>query len=123
VFFLFGTKTVDRDVKNAGLVRAHCSFCGYVSDFRRQRRARYFELYFLPVFPIERAKEILTCNRCGASCLASNPAFPQETTPDKAVLTCPACSEKMRVPVKLANNIKIRCPHCRGEFTVNASRT
>src|SRR5215831_17503953 len=127
MFFVFGVATRDRDVSGVLPRRGHCVPCGFVSDLRQQRRQRWITLFFLPVIPISKVQDIITCNRCGASFLASHPGFqsgmPGEASPDKAVLVCPSCSEKMRVPVSLENAIRVRCPHCREQFTISVNKS
>ena len=124
MFFLFGSRTLRRDVKGSGPEREPCARCGFVSDFRRQREQRYFTLFFLPVFPISKADPILTCNRCGTSYAASHcpPGTGMDSDREKAVLVCPACAGKMRVPVRLEKAIRVTCPHCRDQFTVTVDR-
>lgn len=127
-FVLFGEKSVLRDVKGAAPERAQCARCGFVSDLRLRTRRTWFTLYFLPVFPISRAEHVLVCNRCGASYYPGSTGFrdPQPVDEDadagKTVLVCPACSGKMRIPLKLEKAIRVTCPHCRDQFTVSVTR-
>jgi hypothetical protein len=39
------------------------------------------------------------------------------------VLLCPACTNKMRVPLKPDKPIRVTCPHCRDQFTVTVDRS
>jgi hypothetical protein len=126
VFFLFGTKIVHRDQKDRPPERAECPQCGLISDFRHQRRQSWFTAYFLPVFPVSKSEPILTCNRCNTSFISLGPRFhpatPSDDGSEKAVLVCPGCSGKLRVPV-LEKTIRVTCPHCRDHFTVTVDRS
>ena len=118
---VFGVRTIRRDV-NSVLERERCARCGFFSDFRRQREQRYFTLFFLPVFPMSKADPVVTCNRCGTSYhtnhYPSQPGAGMDAHLEKAVLLCPACTGKMRVPLKPDKPIRVTCPHCRDQFTV-----
>jgi hypothetical protein len=126
MFFIFGTQIVRRDVKDSLPQRAHCARCGFISDLRQQREQRYLSLFFLPVVPISKADSILTCNRCGAGYYANHPDVHSVRGTDagneKAVLVCPNCTGKMRVPSSFQKAIRVTCPHCRDQFTVTVSK-
>ena len=127
MFLVFGVRTIRRDVKGSALERERCARCGFFSDFRRQREQRYFTLFFLPVFPMSKADPVLTCNRCGTSYYTN--FYPgqlgaeMDAGLEKAVLLCPACTGKMRVPLKPDKPIRVTCPNCRDQFTVTVDRS
>lgn len=83
-------------------------------------------LFFVPVIPISKADSILTCNRCGACYYANHPDLhsARETNAgaEKAVLVCPGCTGKLRVPSTFRKAIRVTCPHCRDQFTVTVSK-
>jgi DNA-directed RNA polymerase subunit RPC12/RpoP len=80
----------------------------------------------VPVIPISKADFILTCNRCGAGYHANHPnvhfAGGTDSDSEKAVLVCPSCTGKMRVPSTFQKAIRVTCPHCRDQFTVTVSK-
>ncbi|WP_321469911.1 zinc-ribbon domain-containing protein [uncultured Paludibaculum sp.] len=126
MFFLVGVQPVRRTLEDRAPERGHCAKCGFVSDMRHQSIRSYFTLFFVPVIPISKAEQVLTCVRCGTSYPPTYRGFPSgegaETDPTKTVLLCPACSGKVRIPIKPDNSIRVTCPHCGDKFTVSINR-
>ncbi|MBI4902326.1 MAG: zinc-ribbon domain-containing protein [Acidobacteria bacterium] len=127
MFVLFGTRAVRRDIKDRIPERLHCPHCGMISDFRHQSVRQYFTLYFVPVVPISRSSQVITCNRCGGSCPANHRGASEPPSEyfesGKTVMECPSCSGKMRVPIKVDNAIRVTCPHCRDQFTISVKKS
>jgi Zn ribbon nucleic-acid-binding protein len=127
MFIVFGARTIQRKVKNGIPERRHCARCGFISDFQHRSQRRFATLFFLPVFPISKAESTITCNRCGAfyydNAVGFQSSAGEDTAQGKAVLVCPACSGKMRVPLRLENAIRVTCPHCRHQFTVSVNKS
>ncbi len=45
--------------------RFYCPSCGVVRDYVLRRSARYFTLYFIPLFQVENKGEFVECKTCG----------------------------------------------------------
>lgn len=45
--------------------RFYCPNCGVVRSYARKRSARYFTLYFIPLFQVENKGEFIECRVCG----------------------------------------------------------
>jgi predicted RNA-binding Zn-ribbon protein involved in translation (DUF1610 family) len=54
----------DRTI-DLGEGRFYCPNCGVVRMYIRRRSARYFTLYFIPVFQVENKGEFVECKTCG----------------------------------------------------------
>lgn len=127
MFILFGTKTIIKKVKNGLRRYLYCSRCSCMQELQEFRRVKYFTLYFIPLFPIERGKSVLTCPVCDESYevppghyykgttgnYSSSPA--SETIPAKIIINCMHCGKKMRIP-NVEKTIMVTCPHCREKF-------
>ncbi len=48
-----------------GAGRFYCPNCGVVRQYIRRRSARYFTLYFIPLFQVENKGEFVECSTCG----------------------------------------------------------
>lgn len=61
MFILFGSK--GRIVlKDEG--QFFCPQCYYPTDYQYYRAARYFTLFFIPIFPYEHIADYIKCQRC-----------------------------------------------------------
>jgi hypothetical protein len=54
----------DRTI-DLGEGRFYCPNCGVVRIYIRRRSARYFTLYFIPLFQVENKGEFVECKTCG----------------------------------------------------------
>jgi hypothetical protein len=52
-------------VVDLGQGRFFCPNCGVVRAYIRRRNARYFTLYFIPLFQVENKGEYVECRTCG----------------------------------------------------------
>ncbi|MGA0241620.1 MAG: hypothetical protein ACO3K7_01315 [Candidatus Marinamargulisbacteria bacterium] len=37
----------------------------------------------------------------------------------KKVITCTACQSQFRLPIKSGKTLRVKCPHCRAQYTVS----
>jgi hypothetical protein len=61
MIIIVGNRTRKKDV---GMGRFFCPNCDGIQTYRRKRIARYFTLYFVPVFPMRTPGEVLQCQGC-----------------------------------------------------------
>jgi hypothetical protein len=106
MLIFFGTKTIRKKIKNGLRRHIYCSGCRCMQELQEFRRIKYFTLYFIPLFPIERGKPVLTCPVCDESYVlspehyysgttenySSSPAG--ETIPAKIIINCMHCGKK-----------------------------
>jgi DNA-directed RNA polymerase subunit RPC12/RpoP len=127
MFLLVGTRAVRRNLRGSVPVRAHCAQCGLVSEMHPQTLREFFTLFLVPIIPISKARQIITCGRCGASYSPDyrgfTPGTSEDPDPTKTVLLCPSCSGKLRVPLRPDNAIRVTCPHCGDKFTVSINKS
>ncbi len=64
---IFGVKGVKKRVKGGLKIQKYCPKCLCVQELQEFRWAKYFSLYFIPVFPVEKGESVLTCVGCGTS--------------------------------------------------------
>jgi hypothetical protein len=64
MFILFGVKTIN---KSKGQRNEFCPNCKKETMHSIILRKKYFDLFFIPIFPIGRKKMINKCNLCGYS--------------------------------------------------------
>lgn len=64
MFFILGAR--DRTIEVASGYFA-CPSCGQLRRYTRKRLARYFTLYFLPLFQLEALGEVIQCGACQAT--------------------------------------------------------
>lgn len=134
MWIFFGTKSRNKPVENG--IRRHrfCSKCGATREFEESRLAKYFTLYFIPLFPIERGTPVLRCPVCDTSYEMQpadylhghrpNPSAKPapastayQTPPEKIVIRCVTCQQKMRIP-NVTRTILVTCPQCAEKFKV-----
>lgn len=56
----------DDRIRTTGTGTFHCPNCGPNREYKRERRAQYFNVCFIPVFPINEWPEQVTCKNCCA---------------------------------------------------------
>lgn len=64
LFIIFGTKVRTQDV---GEGEFFCPSCQKQRRYVRKKAKNYFALYFVPLFPVGDAGEIIECQHCGRS--------------------------------------------------------
>ncbi len=64
MILLFGTRTSRRHIASPAVA---CPFCGNVSGQSLIRAQNRFTLFFIPLFPIGRARYHLECGHCGGA--------------------------------------------------------
>ncbi|MET0491899.1 MAG: zinc ribbon domain-containing protein [Actinoplanes sp.] len=62
MFLIFGFKTSDRRLATPILI---CAYCGATAAQALVRRTTKFSLFFIPLFPVRRARYYMTCTNCG----------------------------------------------------------
>ncbi|MBC8353485.1 MAG: zinc-ribbon domain-containing protein [Planctomycetes bacterium] len=55
---------IDDRIRTTGKGAFHCPNCGPNREYLRKRRAQYFNIFFIPVFPINEWPERVTCKNC-----------------------------------------------------------
>lgn len=128
---IFGTKSVTREVEGGVRERHMCARCDSLSELVEHTTRQYVTLYFLPIVPIGAAERMLRCTRCQTSYHMSargNRPSPEggthgSTDHDTDMLHCPYCQQRLRVPPNSSGPVTLRCPACRGEFTIERNRS
>jgi hypothetical protein len=64
MFILFGTKT---RFKTLSTGQFYCPQCRTRRTYELRLARDYFTLYFIPIFPIHKRGEIVTCTTCGTN--------------------------------------------------------
>lgn len=64
VFLIFGFKTSDRRLATPILV---CAYCGATAAQALIKRTTKFSLFFIPLFPVRRARYYMECTNCGGA--------------------------------------------------------
>ena len=55
---------IGEQIRTTGSGSFHCPNCGPDRDYRRERRAQCFYVFFVPVFPLNEWPELVVCNNC-----------------------------------------------------------
>ena len=63
---IFGTRGRTVADANASSTTTVCSSCQRVVSLQPVRNKRYFTLFFVPIFPIEKGKPAYKCPECNA---------------------------------------------------------
>ncbi|MFD2554620.1 RDD family protein [Sphingobacterium tabacisoli] len=78
MFVIFGTKTVGKTVKTGSF---YCPQCDCDRPYQLQNRRRYFSLFFIPVLPLEKQPDTLSCNFCKSAYVPRSILSPSEYVP------------------------------------------
>ncbi len=62
MIIIFGTKGREEEIDSG---QFECPACGERTLFKRKRVARYFTLFFIPVFRTRTLGEYIECQACG----------------------------------------------------------
>lgn len=138
MFVVFGVQTVKTRVKQGLDIRQHCAGCRFLSRMQEYRFREFFTLFFIPVFPVSKGRDMLVCERCGAgfspqdrNCSRSDEddrddvlhVEGEKCSPgEKIVIECDCCGENLKVPIKPGRKLAVTCPHCGKEFDFKADR-
>ena len=130
MFVLFGTKTVKRPVRDGLHIEKHCPKCRRTREMQEFQWQKFFSLYFIPLFPIEKgenALKFLACDssydiqledyRTTAGRHPSGGRAESSSEPEKIVIKCLQCAGKIRIP-NLGKPIRVTCSHCGHKFEV-----
>src|SRR5262249_52814543 len=121
---IFGTRTISRPVPNGMRITKFCGRCGASSELVEHRTRRYFTLYFIPVLRLDKSDAVLTCSRCQASYYPTTEDYLHQVhkrpVNERAIINCPFCSQRARIPVRPGRHLKVTCPHCKEKFEVEA---
>jgi len=127
-FLVMGTRPVIG--RGSANERRHCPRCGDLRNFRKINWRNYFTLFFVPLIPINAAKQGLECVSCGLMLTSEDhreePTPRQEAPPlltpgESLVVQCPRCDGRMRVPLRERGFAAI-CPHCSLSFKIKGQR-
>jgi len=135
VFIVFAEKTVKKPVKGGLQLQTYCPRCWRTVEMRELKWRRYFTLFFVPVFPLERKGDaVLVCSTCdgsyvpqyedyleGAKQAAASDGARSASSgsgPLKVAIRCPYCKFRLRIP-DLGKTLAVTCAHCGRKFDVN----
>ncbi len=66
MFAIFGEKFVNEEVPYAKVQKATCPHCKKEAPLIRVRGRRYFQMFFISLFPTSDTKECFKCGYCNA---------------------------------------------------------
>jgi len=61
MFFILGARDREIIIASGYFV---CPNCGHLRLYKHKRLARYFTVYFLPIFPLQSLGEVIQCQTC-----------------------------------------------------------
>jgi len=61
---IFGTKGRVVDESSASTQTTSCRYCGNIVAMEPVRNKRYFTLFFIPIFPLEKGEAAWRCPNC-----------------------------------------------------------
>jgi rubredoxin len=61
MFFILGARDRETIIASGYFL---CPNCGQLRLYKHKRLARYFTLYFLPIFPLQSLGEVIQCQTC-----------------------------------------------------------
>ena len=61
MFFILGSRNREIEISSGFFI---CPACGQLRRYKRKRLARYFTLWFVPLFPVETLGEFVQCQTC-----------------------------------------------------------
>src|SRR5437667_660683 len=108
MFFIFGVQAVKTPVKDGLTVRRQCEHCRFISDLHEYHVRNFFALFFVPVFPIAKGRELLICSRCQAA------FYPYAEDYLAAGKEIPASLLRFQQTQLLQDNAVITCTFCQG---------
>lgn len=78
MLFIFGTKTIGKTIKTGSF---YCPQCDDNRPYQLQNHRRYFSLFFIPVLPLEKQADTLSCNFCRTAYVPQSILSPSEYIP------------------------------------------
>lgn len=67
MFFIFGTDTLTKQVKDGISIHKYCPHCNDTVIMSEFMWRKYFTFFFIPILPTESRYSVLTCSNCGTS--------------------------------------------------------
>jgi hypothetical protein len=64
MIFIVGLRS---KVKQIGEMRGWCGFCNRETLMKELRKQNYFTFFFIPLFPVSKAKTYRQCQLCGST--------------------------------------------------------
>ena len=123
---LFGTRPVKSEVRDGRREVRDCPNCGLLSEMREYRIRNFFTFFFIPIFPLGRGQEVMSCSRCGSSydprqvfsssSSHSAPDAQVQIDEEMTVIACNYCGGKLRVPKRAGHRMLVTCTHCERKF-------
>lgn len=110
MFFIFGTKNIESKFPTNLSKIAFCSKCGQDRNLFAYCTRKFFSLFFIPIFPLEKREDYWKCSVCDASYYMSPVEIKNNIT--KEVVTCINCNQKISVPVD-KDKYHIKCAYCK----------
>ena len=125
MLLIWGTKYIDRGVKNGIAVKKRCPKCREYRDLYEYRKQKWFSLYYIPIFPFGYEKSsFLKCLYCHTDYyLDPNDIDLNDESrlldyDSRLLIICPHCKTQLRVNPVEKNEVRIKCGHCKSIFPV-----
>jgi len=120
-FALFGVRPRLKDAESPERVVVPCPVCLGERNFERKQARTWFELFFVPIFPIGAVRDLFTCVTCGVGLepeIVRSRAAPRvspSVDEESATIHCLHCGAAMRRP-RQPGWRTLRCDACGGSF-------
>jgi hypothetical protein len=124
-FLIWGTKYIDKSVKNGIVVKKRCPKCREYRDLFEFRKQKWFSLFYVPIFPFGTEKSsYLKCLYCNTDYYLDSDDIDVNDKSrlldydDRILTNCPSCKKQLRFKPFDKDEVKIRCKNCNHIFVI-----
>lgn len=124
-FLVWGTKYIDKEVKDGIVVNKRCPKCRDYRSLYEFRKEKWFSLFYIPLISYGyEGSSFLKCLYCDTDYyrnpndIDTNDKSRLLDFDDRIMTTCPSCKTRLKVKPFDKEEVQIRCGSCKHIFSV-----